>query len=206
LKIMKHSSKQRAVLYATRADFCRIFAEDMKNLYLLALVLTADGEKAEQCFVSGLDDCAAGNQVFKEWGRSWAHRVVIKNAIRMIAPGPARASRVSNPAFARGATAWTGDREQKVPVEVYALLGLPAFERFVFVMSVLEGYSDPDCALLLGCTRESLIQGRLRAFELIAGLDIRNALLGDTSLKKESLLDDRGSIQEPELRVLATPA
>src|SRR5215831_21002533 len=93
LKAMGHSSRHGTAQYATCADFSRIFAEDMKNLYLLALVLTADSEKAEQCFVSGLDDCTSGNQVFREWARSWARRVVIKRAIRMIAPQPEGATR-----------------------------------------------------------------------------------------------------------------
>src|SRR5262245_40163093 len=83
---MKQISKQRTTLYATGGDFCRIFKEDMQSLYLLALVLTADPAKAEQCFVAGLDDCASGNQVFEEWARSWARRVIVKNAIRSLAP------------------------------------------------------------------------------------------------------------------------
>src|SRR5260370_11679704 len=58
----------------------------MANLYWLSFILTADPGKAEQCFVSGLDDCSAGNQVFTEWARSWARRTVIKNAIRLISP------------------------------------------------------------------------------------------------------------------------
>jgi hypothetical protein len=40
--------------YATGGDFCRIYLEQMNNLYLLALLLTADPQKAEQCFLSGL--------------------------------------------------------------------------------------------------------------------------------------------------------
>src|SRR6185312_2136456 len=69
-------------------DFCQIFAEDQSALYLLSLVLTADPEKAEQCFVAGLDDSIHGNPVFKEWARSWSKRMIIKNAIRLIAPVP----------------------------------------------------------------------------------------------------------------------
>jgi hypothetical protein len=200
LKVLAHSSKQGGALYATCADFCRIFAEDMKNLYLLALVLTADSEKAEQCFVAGLDDCTAGNQVFKEWARSWARRVVIKRAIRMVAPRPERVPQVY-PATAKAPQVSNGNRAQPVPEEVSAVFELPAFERFAFVMSILEGYSDLDCALLLGCTRETLIQARLRAFERIANLETGKGLL-----RKESH-DDRGSVEELDLRVrLATPA
>ena len=36
------------------------------------------------------------------------------------------------------------------------LLRLEHFERFVFVMSVLEKYSDQDCSVLLGCSRQDV--------------------------------------------------
>jgi hypothetical protein len=51
--------------------------------------------------------------------------------------------------------------------EISVLLDLVPFERFAFVMSVLEGYSDQDCALLLGCTRKDLIAARVRALQAI---------------------------------------
>src|SRR5215469_6942057 len=201
LKAMGHSSRHTSALYATCADFSRIFAEDMKNLYLLALVLTADSEKAEQCFVSGLDDCISGNQVFREWARSWARRVVIKNAIRMIAPGREPASRVLYPATTKAGQVWNRSYAKGVPAEISAVFELPALDRFAFVTSVLEGYSNLDCALLLGCTRESFIQARLRALERISRLQ------GDTTSKTRPLREDRGSIEELDLRVhLATSA
>src|ERR1700685_2942697 len=74
----------RATPYASSPDFGRIFDEHMNDLYLLSLLLTADREKAEQCFVSGLEDAVEGNPVFKEWARSWARRVIIVNAVRAI--------------------------------------------------------------------------------------------------------------------------
>ena len=207
LKVMGHSSRHGAGQYATCVDFSRIFAEDMKNLYLLALVLTADSEKAEQCFVSGLDDCISGNHVFREWARSWARRVVIKNAIRMIAPGRERPGQVLYPATTKGAQVSTGSKTQRVPVEISGIFELPALERFAFVMSVLEGYSDLDCALLLGCTRESLIRARLQALERMSGLEAHTGLHGNTGMMAESSREDGGSIEALDRRVrLATPA
>ena len=76
----------RSTLYASSADFQRIFDEDMNRLYLLSYLLTGDREKAEQCFVSGLEDAVGSNPVFKEWARSWARRVIIQNAVRLINP------------------------------------------------------------------------------------------------------------------------
>lgn len=159
--MLKQNSRERTNLYATCGDFLRIFREDMKSLYLLALVLTADAEKAEQCFVSGLDDCASGNRVFKEWAQSWARRVVIKNAIRTIGPEIGLNRAVVGAAIPAGLEA------SNLPAELYSLLRLPAHERFVFVMSFCEGYSDHDCALLLGCTRETLVSARIRALQQI---------------------------------------
>jgi hypothetical protein len=41
-----------------------------------------------------------------------------------------------------------------------AIVALNAFERFVYVMSVLESQSDDDCSALLGCSRRDAIIAR----------------------------------------------
>jgi DNA-directed RNA polymerase specialized sigma24 family protein len=46
-----------------------------------------------------------------------------------------------------------------------AVLRLNPFERFVFVMSVLEGYSDRDCSLLLGSSTRDVVAAKARALE-----------------------------------------
>jgi DNA-directed RNA polymerase specialized sigma24 family protein len=152
--------------YATAADFEQVFTEDMSVLYLLSLLLTGDQDKAEECFVAGIRDSAKGNRVFKEWARSWARRNIIKIAIRLIAPGQNSAGAVQNPAVTRAM--------DKVPLllrtEVSAILELPPLERFVFVMSSLERYSDHDCSILLACTRRDVAVVRARAVRRLAGL------------------------------------
>ena len=155
-------ASERDTAYANAQDFCRIFAEDMSSLYRLSFLLTADREKAEQCFVTGLEDSTEGRPVFKEWARSWARRTIIQNAVRVVVPRPVGGSDWSH-AMAR-------DNRRTMPVgrsEVSAILRLRAFERFVFVISVLERYSDQDCSVLLGCTRRDVIAGRVRALEQI---------------------------------------
>ena len=160
---------QPSAVFATAADFCRIFAEDMRNLYWLSLILTADPGKAEQCFVAGLNDCFAGNGVFKEWARSWAKRTIIKNAIRLISPEFTSASGASTKTLLdRGETAAGNHLSLAAESEVSAILELDPFDRFAFVMSVLEGLSDRDCALLLGCTQQALAAGRLRALQRVS--------------------------------------
>jgi DNA-directed RNA polymerase specialized sigma24 family protein len=147
-------------LYASSGDFCRVFYEDTDRLYRLAFLLTVDRAKAEQCLVSGLEDAVNGNPVFKEWARSWARRVVIQNAVRAINPRPSEndAQRNSN----------NGDKSPTAePAETAAILELPPFERFVYVMSVLEHYSDQDCSVLLGCARRDVMAGRIRALRQI---------------------------------------
>ncbi len=56
-------------LYASSDDFRRVFHEEADSLYRLAFLLTADHEKAQQCFVSGLEDSVNGSAVFKDWAQ-----------------------------------------------------------------------------------------------------------------------------------------
>jgi DNA-directed RNA polymerase specialized sigma24 family protein len=155
----------RTTTYATAGNFCRIFKEEMTDLYSLALMLAADAEKAEQLFVSGLNDCASSNPVFKEWASSWARRTIIKNAVQLIAPQQVSSKRALNAAVASDAI---NRSLPELPAEISAVAGLNPFERFAFILSVLEGYSDQDSALLLDCTRQALIAARVRAEQQIA--------------------------------------
>ena len=142
--------------YTTSTDFCQIFYEETDRLYRLAYLLTADQEKAQQCFVCGLEDSLQGNPVFKEWARSWARRMIIKSAVRVIQPRP----------IGENAHAGFGSNDKMLttqPPEIVAVLLLDAFERFIYVLSVLEHYSDHDCSLLLGCAQRDVVAGRIRA-------------------------------------------
>src|SRR5262252_43345 len=79
-------ARERATEYATCKDFQQIFKEDMAGLHLLAYLLTADQEKAEQCFVAGLEESIHGNPVFRQWARAWSKRAIIQNAVKIMAP------------------------------------------------------------------------------------------------------------------------
>jgi len=139
----------------------------MEGLYLLSFLLTADREKAEQCFVSGLEDAVNSNPVFKEWARSWARRVIIQNAVRAINPRPLEDSGRSNSGSLSRIEKTLPAAQQ---VEIAAVLGLEPFERFVYVMTVLERYSDQDCSLLLGCARRDVLAARSRALQQIGSV------------------------------------
>lgn len=154
---MKRTATKRTGEYATKEHFRELFTEDMNRLYLLSFLLTADHEKAERCFVAGLDECVTGGPVFREWARTWARRIVVQNAIRMIAPHMGSAT------IAPGTF-------QAQDARFAEVLGLEDFERFVYVLSVLEGFSDSDCATLLGVSSRDIREARIRAFRQIADL------------------------------------
>jgi hypothetical protein len=40
------------------------------------------------------------------------------------------------------------------------ILSLCVFERFVFVLSILEGQSDGDCLIVLRCSRREVVMAR----------------------------------------------
>ena len=46
-----------------------------------------------------------------------------------------------------------------------AILALPDFERFVYVLSVLEGCTDQECGALLGVSPQEIEETRLRALQ-----------------------------------------
>jgi hypothetical protein len=191
-----HETKKitRPTPYASSDDFHRVFDEDMNSLYLLSFLLTADREKAEQCFVSGLEDAVDGNPVFKEWARSWARRVIIVNALRIIKPRPMEQ-------HGRSSSTSVSNKGETPPVEqqieIAAVLALEPFERFVYVMTVLERYSDQDCSLLLGCARRDVVAARTRAFEQIArAMASYSRQLPPASSEKPVLDERRSSLLE----------
>jgi DNA-directed RNA polymerase specialized sigma24 family protein len=158
-----HVREEQANRYASREDFQTIFSEHLNELYQLSFLLTRDSAKAERCLVSGLEDCVTGNRAFREWARSWAKRTIVQNAIRELKPRPIH----SNSALF-GATFPDIGQLSSGPgghFAIDAVLGLEDFERFVFVMSVLEHYSEHDCGLLLGCSAREVREARSRALE-----------------------------------------
>jgi DNA-directed RNA polymerase specialized sigma24 family protein len=153
-------------VYASHEDFRTIFNEDLRELYQLSFLLTSDPAKAERCLVSGLEDCVSGNPVFREWARSWAKRAIVQNAIRELKPRPSQ----SNSPLSRAMFS-NMDEHSRGPdghFEIEAVLQLAAFDRFVFVMSALEHYSEHECALLLGCSVRDIREGRTRALKELA--------------------------------------
>src|ERR1700758_55303 len=157
-----------ATTYAAAADFSEVFTEEMHSLYLLSFLLTADKDKAEQCFIGGLGECLEGMGAFMEWARLWARRAIIRQAIQVIKPAPedtdlSPLARVNKSRLASPSNNLLA-----------AIVSLSAFERFVFVMSILERLSDGDCLSLLRCSRRELALARELAVRFLATADTGN--------------------------------
>jgi hypothetical protein len=151
--------------YATHDDFCNVLERDMKSLYLLAFLLTGNHKESEQCFVSTVENGFKEWVVFKEWTLPWVKRGLIKNAIKIVSPGSPR-NDAKRDLWSTGQYATQGE------YGIGTVTKLAAFERFVFVMSILERYSNWECSLLLGCSMNKVAQARMRALgrlpELVA--------------------------------------
>jgi DNA-directed RNA polymerase specialized sigma24 family protein len=191
--------------YASGGDFHRIFNEEKGNLYQLSFLLTADHEKAQQCFVSGLEDAVKGNSVFKEWARSWARRVIIQNAVRAINP---RRPPIDNEKYEKyeeyAPPSFNGSGETLAVegVEIRDVLDLGPFERFVFVMLVLEHYSEHECSILLGCPRRDVFAARVRGLQrLRSAMGLHAGHQVDVSSEKPGLHENCRSAVEDLLHV-----
>ena len=154
-------NNERATRYATTAQFFEIYNEEMHSLLLLSFLLTADPEKAEQCFVGGLEECLNGIDVFMEWARLWARRAIVKNAIELVKPLPDQPKCQSLTSFQFRSTTKTNNF-------IGAIYSLGTFERFVFVMSLLERQSDEDCSALLSCKRRDIELARGKALKRLS--------------------------------------
>jgi hypothetical protein len=98
-----------------------------------------------------------------DWARSWARRTILEHAIRMIMPAPEQTDSSSSINLK---SAISGKNNLFA-----AVVALSAFERFVFVMSVLEKQSDEDCSVLLGCSRRDVIIARELVLKRLANND-----------------------------------
>jgi hypothetical protein len=141
--------------YAAVGDCVRSFDEEMRSLYLLSFLLTADHDQAERCVISAIGECGEG-VVFRDWEHLWNRRMLFKHAIQMITPAPEDAVYISLSVVKHPVASAESNPFAKV-------LSLGAFERFVFVMSILEGVSDEECAILLNCSQRDVMMARVLA-------------------------------------------
>jgi hypothetical protein len=168
--------------HVAHSDFCDIFLQQLDRLYSLALILTGDELRAEECFLAALDSCVEGSLVFKESAVAWSRRSVIKCAIRFMLPSPSSPSR---PALVANRCDSSPDQDASLK----SVQELSPFDRFVFVMSVLERYSDRECTLLLGCSYSNILGARVSAFQQISTTRLSKSYAGHARGAHASVVD-----------------
>jgi hypothetical protein len=141
----------------------KLLTEGMSGLYLLSLLLTGNRKDARRCFVAGVARCVDGNRVFKKWATSWARGIIVRSAIWIRSPhcGPPG----SEGSVLRSATDHTLSDNDIRYGRLASVLVLGDFERFVFVLSVLERYTDRECSVLLKSSLQEIEETRRRAVQ-----------------------------------------
>jgi len=181
--------------HASAEDIRQIFSDDVDALYQLSFLLTGDHEKAEQCFVAGVEDSVNANRVFKKWARTWAKRTIIQSALRALQPRPRQHADSSLPGHAVNIHGLRNIPDRDVALST--VLALEEFERFVFVLTVLEGYSEHDCALLLNSSIGDVRNARIRATEQLAAAESRPIVASHGSTRGQMESGTNVSLSEP---------
>lgn len=141
--------------YANWSDFCLVLETNLKPFYLLTFLLTSNHKDAEQCLGAIIEESFTEDRVFKAWVVSWIKRCLIRKAIQIVF------SRTDNE---EPRNLWCKELgEPQLRSMVDAITALEAAERFVYVMSILEGYSNKECSLLLDSTMDNIVRVRARA-------------------------------------------
>lgn len=150
----------------TVQDKCQFLISHMEHYYSLALLLTASEEDAERCFISGLDSWSKAQMNLAPMSAEVAHgcirRALVACALRICDPDLGRVAKES------GSNTVSDNMPADWSPWVVAITRLDPFERYVFVLSVLESYSDKECSDLLHCRPEEIAESRIRALSLVA--------------------------------------
>lgn len=157
--------------YVSKEEFVGVFESEQVGLQRLALLLTANSNVAAQCLGLALQQCLATSFVFKGWALTWVRRIVIRNAISLVM-GPGDQSFVNrNDDADDGLIAFSPDDSRGAIATSESILDLPEFDRFVFVICVLEGYSVHDCAVLLRRSLQDINDALHRTSKQLEHLD-----------------------------------
>lgn len=155
------------------AEFADSWLDEVIKLYLLSFLLTADKVLADQCLSGAMDDYVdSSGAVASDWARAQGRTGVIRRAVQLVRPRPKSAHSWSHVHGVRPLLS-------KAHQPLSAITSLGSFERFVFVLTALEGYSTEECASLLGCDIAAVECGRDLAARLTSAFEIRDELWHD---------------------------
>lgn len=158
----KHSIERNTLSqYATAEDFHRIFDQDNCSLHRLSQLLMVVEDMTERCGRSALEECITASGVLITFAASWARRSIVTNAIRLTDIGKNPDSSHIDSVFGNGAS------PAGVPAAFGNVIALHNLQRFVFVMSALEQYTDHECSILLRCSHRDICEARTRAFRYL---------------------------------------
>lgn len=157
--------------YVSKEEFVGVFESEQAGLQRLALLLTANADAAAQCLSLALQQCLATSFVFKGWALTWVRRVVIRNAISLVMGSGQPLFVKANDDAEKGLTMYPEGELSGPVANVQRILGFSQFDRFVFVICVLERYSVHDCAVLLRRSLRDINDARHRTSRQLEHLD-----------------------------------
>jgi len=149
-----------------------MWLDEMAELYLLAFMLTADKVTAEQCVLDAVDEYLISSELsLIDWVKSRARHAVIKCAVQRATP---KAKAVYTWSVPGGTRASISSSHQPFAV----ITALSAFERFVYVLTMLEGYEVDECADVLKCLPAEVVAAQRLSHQLVASNDAEETLSG----------------------------
>ena len=159
----KQRNWNKASSYATTDEFQHLFSTEMADLFRLALLLTADADKAEGSLILAKRDCFQHSAVSRDWMHVWARRTVIRQAIQVVTG--AEDALPENPLdrLRPRLESSSGQYAMEALAESLAVLSLPKLERLAFVICGIERYCIQDCSLLLNESATSVRDALRRA-------------------------------------------
>jgi hypothetical protein len=128
--------------------YWELISAEMNVLYVLSFLLTAHKETADHCLEQTLDGFVEGVDDFLDWARTRGHEAVLEHAIFMMKPDPDATEGEMD--LSDGLFPSAGDHL------FGAIAAMPAFRRFVFVITTIYGKSNTECARLLGTARREV--------------------------------------------------
>jgi hypothetical protein len=157
-------------LFATFEDFGQLFAKEMTKLFCLAMDLTADADRAETCLILAMRDCFRQTSLAKHRVHTWARRMVIRNAMRLVLG-------IENEILCDTGLDFPL-QPSEYPIDALrgsvAIRNLPDLDRLAFVIRVVERYSILDCALLVRKAPQEVHDAIVRATSQVVPIEEPN--------------------------------
>lgn len=148
--------------YTGEEEFVSVFECERAGLQRLAILLTANSDSVRCCLIRALRECISTSSVSRQWALRWTRRVVIRNAISLVMSRGNESSANTGDDKDEGLITFSPDDSPGAIAGSESILDLPDFDRFVFVICILERYSVYDCALLLGRSLRDVVEARQR--------------------------------------------